>query len=88
MLRKDPDVVARRMQEEIVLVHLRTNKIYTLNATAARFWELLGTGLEREEIKRALQEEFEVEGPVLDEELEALIAELTSQGLLEADASV
>jgi hypothetical protein len=32
------DVVARRLKDEIVLVHLRTNRIYSLNRTGARFW--------------------------------------------------
>ena len=30
--------------DEVVLVHLRTNRIYTLNRTGARFWELLEDG--------------------------------------------
>lgn len=34
----NPDVVAQRVQDEVVLVNLRTNEIYTLNRTAARAW--------------------------------------------------
>jgi hypothetical protein len=88
MLRINPDVVARRMDDEVVLVHLRSNHIYTLNATAARFWELLGEGLQRDAIKRAMQEEFEVEEEQLDAEIEALVADLSGQGLVESDANV
>jgi len=32
------DVVARRLEDEIVLVHLQKNRIYSLNRTGARFW--------------------------------------------------
>jgi hypothetical protein len=88
MLRTNPDVVARRMDEEIVLVHLRSNRIYTLNATAARFWDLLGEGLDRDAIRDAMREEFEVAEARLDEEIDALVVELSGQGLVMSDASV
>ena len=83
----NPDVVARRLDDEVVLVHLRTNEIYRLNFTGARFWELLGEGLELDEVKRSLESEFEVDRHSLDHEVERLVAELTDQGLLQADAT-
>ena len=82
----NPDVVARRLEEEVVLVHLATNEIYRLNSTGARFWELLGEGLELDDVKRSLESEFEVQRETLDDEVERLVAELTDQGLLIADA--
>jgi hypothetical protein len=87
MLRTNPDVVARQMDEEVVLVHLRTNRIYTLNATAARFWALAESGLDRDAIKRALRAEFDVEDSQLDSEIEALVSELSTEELLMPDAS-
>ncbi len=70
-----------------MLVHLRTNRIYTLNATAARFWELLASGMERDALKRALGEEFDVDGVDLDQEIDGLLADLSDQGLvLDGDA--
>jgi hypothetical protein len=87
MLRMNPDVIARRMHDEVVLVHLGTDRIYTLNATAARFWELLEGGMERPAIQRILGEEFDVDERRLDEEMETLVAELSAQGLLLSDAS-
>ncbi len=42
--RCSPDVTARRLGENIVLVHLGTDRIYELNPTAARIWELIQTG--------------------------------------------
>lgn len=86
-MRINPDVVARRLEQEVVLVHLGSNEIYTLNATGARFWELLGEGLGLEDVKRSLESEFEVDRRSLDDEVERLVAELTDQGLLESDAS-
>jgi hypothetical protein len=87
-MRANSEVVARRMDEEVVLVHLGTNRIYTLNATGARFWDLLQSGLGRDAIRAALVAEFEVGETQLDAEIEALVAELSDQGLLVLDANV
>jgi hypothetical protein len=87
-MRANSEVVARRMDEEVVLVHLGTNRIYTLNSTGARFWDLLERGLDRDAIKAALLEEFEVGELQLDAELKAIVAELSAQGLLVLDANV
>jgi Coenzyme PQQ synthesis protein D (PqqD) len=87
-MRANSEVVARRMDEQVVLVHLGTNRIYTLNPTGARFWDLLESGLDRHAIKTALLAEFEVGETQLDAEIEALVAELSDQGLLVLDANV
>jgi hypothetical protein len=36
-----------RVGEEAVLVNLKTNRIYSLNHTRARFWELISVGHDR-----------------------------------------
>jgi hypothetical protein len=87
-MRANSEVVARRMDDEVVLVHLGTNRIYTLNPTGARFWGLLESGLDRDAIKAALLTEFEVGETQLHAEIEALVAELSDQGLLVLDANV
>lgn len=76
------DVVSRRMGEEMVLVHLRTNQIHTLNPTAARTWELLQGGHDLEEIKRVLLGEFEVEAERVDREVKKLLIELERSSII------
>lgn len=44
LIQLNQNVVTEKMGAEVVFVHLRTNRIYTLNATAARAWELLSEG--------------------------------------------
>jgi hypothetical protein len=78
-------VVARRLEEETVLVHLRTNRIYTLNPTAARLWELLEAGYDRSGIRSRMLGEFDVEGAQLDREIEEILGSLSAEGLLAAD---
>ena len=74
--RPNPDVVHQRVGEEVVLVHLKTNQIYALNETGARFWELLSEGITRPEIESRLLDEFDVEPEELAHEIDALLADL------------
>lgn len=78
----DSDVVAERMGGEIVLVHLRTNKIYELNGTAARIFELMRQGAGRGELEEALRREYAVEPRRLAASLERLLGELSAAGIL------
>jgi len=75
-------VVARNVGETTVLVRLSTNRIYELNASGARIWELVGRQMTRDQILSTLSEEFDVERDVLERELDALIASLRTEGLV------
>jgi hypothetical protein len=81
-----PDVVARRLGDDTVLVNLRTNRIFQLNRTGAAFWELVEEGCERAEIEERLASRFAVDQAVLSSNLDALVAELDQAGLLQGDA--
>src|SRR6185437_6262146 len=72
--RPDPNVVGRRMGQEFVLIHLQTNRVYALNRTGARLWELLGEGCDREQIRERMAREFDVSDAALAEEIERLLA--------------
>lgn len=78
----DPNVVSRSLDEERVLVHLETGWIYTLNRTAARFWDLAGEGLPRREIERRMLAELDVGEAELRGEIDRMIAELAAAQLL------
>lgn len=84
-VRHAPDVVARQLDDEVVLVNLRTNRIYELNPTAARLWELLGSGCDVEQASERMLDEFEVEQAELAAEIDALVAQLASEGLVTRD---
>ena len=83
--RISPDVVSRRLDDEVVLVHLGTNRIYRLNSTGGRYWELREEGLEQDEIMARLEEEFAVDRATLAAEIAALSGQLERQGLVVAD---
>ena len=79
----NPDVVAQRVQDEVVLVNLRTNEIYTLNKTAARAWELIAEGGDRAKIEAALAEEFSADSEAVGGELDGLVDELLAKELIQ-----
>jgi len=80
--RGSPDVVAERLGDEIVLVHMTTDRMYALNRTAARVWELLCGGYDRAGIQRRLLQEFEVTETRLSDEIDDLITTLRSERLI------
>lgn len=81
----DPDVVTQRLDNELVVVHLRTNRIFILNRTAARYWELLDSGLDSAQIQETLLREFAVEEDDLREEIEGFVRRLASEELIRGD---
>jgi Coenzyme PQQ synthesis protein D (PqqD) len=81
------DAVAKRVGDEVVLVQLQTNRIYTLNRTGARLWELLDDGHDLERARAQMLREFDVGEDQLRDEADALVDDLVTRGLLEPDAS-
>lgn len=84
-LRPSPDVVAQRLGDEVVVVHLRTNQIFVLNRTGSRFWELLADGATLDEVRERMLAEFEVDTGQLGRELEDFVAELSKEKLIDVD---
>ncbi len=78
----DPDVVARRIDDGTVLINLRTNRIYELNTTGTRIWELLGEGGDRTAIVEQLLQEFDVEADAAGQAVDDTLEQLAREGLL------
>ena len=81
-LRAAADVVARRLGDSAVLVRLSTNQIYELNDTGARLWELLEQGASVDAAVTTLASEFEAPRDEIARDVDALIHDLTEQGLI------
>jgi Coenzyme PQQ synthesis protein D (PqqD) len=77
-----PDVVWRRVGDQVVVVNLKTNLIYALNSTGARLWELISAGHDRAAAEAALIEEFDVEEGELRREIAAGLEQLAQAGLI------
>ena len=83
--RPQPDVVSRRLDEQTVLVNLRTNRIFELNRTGAQLWDLLGDGSSESRIVERLGAEFDVPQEQLEREVRALLESLLDEGLISGD---
>lgn len=81
-VRRQDDVVSRKIGDRLVVVNLQTSRIYELNPTASRLWELLETGRDRAELEQAILEEFDVREPDLSVNLDETLTLLTSEGLI------
>lgn len=84
--RPDPNVVGRRMGQEFVLIHLQTNRVYALNRTGARLWELLGAGCDRDQLRERMAREFHVSDATLAGEIERLLKSLVAEDLVSVSA--
>ena len=85
VLRQSPDVVSNRLGEGGVLVDLRTNRIFELNATGMRAWELIAECHDMPDIARRLQDEFAGDPDLVFAELQRLMADLAREGLIDAE---
>ena len=83
--RSTPDTVAERLGDELVLIHMKTDRMFLLNGTGARVWELLSTGHEVAEIQRRVLQEFEATEAELATDIHDLIASLQGEQLISPD---
>ena len=82
-LRRREDVIAQRVGETAVLVNLSSNRIYQLNATGARVWELLAAAPSLEGLVGELSHEFEIDREALEGEVAQIVGEFAREGLVE-----
>ena len=57
----NPDVLCRRLGDDLVLFHLKRDRFYELNTTATRFWKLLAAGNDVDDAGRRMLDEFAVD---------------------------
>ena len=76
------DVVAREMGDRAVLIHLRTNRIFELNATGLRVWEMLEHAIARDEICRRLEQELRVPALEVGQAVDGLLDDLERERLI------
>ena len=81
VFRPAPSVLARQVGDELVLVNMDRNTIFSLNITAARIWELWAEGRSQAEAVDELVLQFDVTRETAEAESARLLAELRREGL-------
>jgi len=82
---RDPGVVARKIEDEVILVPIRqkatdVDSIYTLNEVAARVWDLLDGERRVADVRDAIVAEFEVSPEQAQADLLELLQQLEGVG--------
>lgn len=80
--RPAPDVVVEKIEGASVLINLTTNRMFELNETGTRLWELLAEGHQPDAIKAQLLREYDVDRPTVDREVDDLLARLEAEQLV------
>lgn len=81
------DVVCEVLDGEAVLLNLKTGRYFSLNQTATRMWQALGRFRSCDAALASLTSELNADGCRVRADLEALVEELLSVGLLELEES-
>lgn len=81
VLRKNKDMVTRRIEDETILVPIyktsdEINSIYTLNKSASRVWEMIDGKTTLAVIQKRLFEEFDVTPQEMSRQMAHLLKEL------------
>ena len=76
-----PQVMARQVGEETVILNLESGVYFGLDRVGARIWQLMAEGKTLSGICDAMQEEYEVSREVLEGDVVRLAQELFDQGL-------
>jgi hypothetical protein len=87
LLQPSPDVLWQRLDDEVIVMQLKTDRIFSLNPTGARFWELIAGGMKLAVVREEMGKEFDVQPDVLAAEVEGILALLIGEQLLIARES-
>lgn len=78
----DREVAWRRIDDEVLVLQVRTGYYYSLNGTGALVWEALAKGEPVPRICDRLRREYAVTAAVAARDVSALLADLAAEGLV------
>ena len=77
------EVLISNLQDESVLLNLESERYFGLDDVGTRILSVLTTSHSIEAAYNTLIQEYDVDGPVLRQDLLALVESLVNQGLIE-----
>ncbi len=78
-----PEVLFQEVSGEIVLLDLASENYFGLDEIGARIWTLLSEGNSLGSVLDTLEQEYDVERAVLENDVGSLLEELITAGLIE-----
>lgn len=76
------DLLEADVNGEIVALHVEKGQCYGMNAVASRVWSLLAEPTSPDRICAQLLDEFDVDAETCRAEVDALLSDLKSEGLI------
>ena len=86
-VRLSADVIFRELDGEAVLLDFASGRYFGLNAVGTRVWTQLASGASVDDAVAAVTAEFEAEPDEIARDVNELVSELVSRGLLIAEPS-
>jgi len=83
-VRLSPDVITREMGDETILLDLASGMYFGLDPVGARFLALVEQGKSPLQARDSLLELYKIDPAVLDQDLEALLENLSLNGIVKA----
>jgi hypothetical protein len=77
-----PEVLVAHLAGEAVLLNLADKRYYRLNESAAFIWKALEQGSSRDAILTSIVNEFDIDAPAASEQLDEVVADLKTRGLI------
>ena len=77
-----PDVLYQELDNEVILLEMKSGSYFGLDPVGARMWSLLAESGDSEIMFGQLLAEYDVDEPTLRRDTERLVAELLEAGLL------
>jgi hypothetical protein len=87
IVRQNPRVVFRAIDDGGVLLHLDTTAYHRVNRIGASIWSEIGRGRTEDGIVVALREELSDAPPCLEDDVVRYVDALASRGLITVDSS-
>jgi hypothetical protein len=80
---RSEDLEARAVEDELVLLDLRTQTYLSLNRTGAQLWPLVAEGTDRASLVAALRARHDLPPDVAERDVDALVTQLREADLLQ-----
>lgn len=80
--KKSPDVIERTIEEEAVLLDLKSGVYYSLDRVGTWVWNQISEAVSEENLADALTSEYEVTAEQARQDLAELLSDLSKEGLI------
>lgn len=82
-IKRNNEVFASEIDEEVVMMNLKTGKYYGMDAIGSRIWELIEEKIQVKKVIETLLEEYDVSEEQCRKDVLAFFDELNAQNLVD-----